>query len=397
MNALDGTLKIRDGELARHGVVPRVLFDRALVFIFVTNFCAISFLVVLMWVFRESIAIFSSEQLKRVWVLAMVYSNCIQIALSYFLPRTLPTLVRRPSRTRILAFSVQCLAAIAIAFGLAAVLVRVLEVVASVPIDESPATKIITSLWSVLLSATVWSFTFYHRSVQSALHLMSLRLSAKELEEASARRFAAEAQLSSLQSRTNPHFLFNSLNSIAALIPEDPARAEQMIELLAALLRFSLDGSQRRVVPLQQELKVVLDYLQIEKARFGARLTYHIDSADSLGDVEVPPMSLQTLVENSVKYAVAPRPEGGHIRVVLHAKTQHREEKSGERVSLQVCDDGPGFTPEALMAGHGLENLQARLQALYGNDATLEFAKRDNEMAVVIVLPRRAPSQHSGH
>src|SRR5262249_8293100 len=134
-------------------------------------------------------------------------------------------------------------------------------------------------------------------------------LEQKQLEEERARKLAAEAQLSSLAAQVHPHFLFNTLNSISSLIPEDPKQAEDMVGKLAALLRFSLDANRQRLVPLRQELKIVADYLKIEKARFGKRLRYSIEAPSELEALEVPPLSLQTLVENSVKFAVAPRRE----------------------------------------------------------------------------------------
>ena len=121
--------------------------------------------------------------------------------------------------------------------------------------------------------------------------------------------------LASLESRIHPHFLFNTLNSISSLIPEDPARAERLVEQMAALLRFSLDANQSGLVPLASELKIVGDYLEIERARFGDRLRYQIDVPADLNESQIPPLSLQTLVENSVKYAIAPDRAGGEIRI----------------------------------------------------------------------------------
>lgn len=175
-------------------------------------------------------------------------------------------------------------------------------------------------------------------------------------------RAASEARLASLESRVRPHFLFNSLNSAIALIPEDPARAEQVLERLAALLRFSLDAQQARLVPLADEMRVVVDYLEIERVRFGDRLRYRLDIAPALETQLVPAFALQTLVENSVKYAVAARAAGGEIRVTAHVE--------GGRLQLAVEDDGPGFAAPP-PAGHGLDTLRARLETLYGPGATL--------------------------
>ncbi len=183
-----------------------------------------------------------------------------------------------------------------------------------------------------------------------------------QTERARALAVATEARLASLESRVRPHFLFNSLNSAIALIPEDPARAEQVLERLAALLRFSLDAQQTRLVSLGEELRVVVDYLEIERVRFGDRLRYTVDVAPELEAHAIPAFALQTLVENSVKYAIATRAGGGEIRVAAR--------RDGGRLHVAVEDDGPGFTAP-LPAGHGLDTLRARLEVLYGNAASL--------------------------
>jgi signal transduction histidine kinase len=175
---------------------------------------------------------------------------------------------------------------------------------------------------------------------------------------------AAEARLASLESRVRPHFLFNSLNSAIALIPEDPARAEQVLERLSALLRFSLDANRTRLVPLGEELRIVVDYLEIERVRFGDRLRYRVDVPAELEAWTIPAFALQTLVENSVKYAIATRSGGGEIRVAA--------KRTAGRLELAVEDDGPGFAAgAALPVGHGLDTLRARLDVLYGTAASL--------------------------
>ena len=190
---------------------------------------------------------------------------------------------------------------------------------------------------------------------------------------------ATEARLASLESRIRPHFLFNALNSAIALIPEDPARAEQLLERLAGLLRFSLDA-QSRTVTLREELAIVADYLEIERVRFGERLRYEIDVADDLGGLPIPAFAVQTLVENSVKYAVSPRKLGARIAVSARC--------DGDRLRLHISDDGPGFNGPVWIAGHGLDGLRARLEALYGDAAQLIVpAPATAGAAVTIELP----------
>jgi signal transduction histidine kinase len=229
------------------------------------------------------------------------------------------------------------------------------------------------------ISFTIGISKHIHESVHWRLESTTVKLAAKEIEEQRARKLAVEARLSSLESRVHPHFLFNTLNSISSLIQEDPALAERMVERLSALLRFSLDSNQSRTVPLSQEIKIIIDYLEIEKARFGSRLRYTVDTPPELATVEVPPLSLQTLVENSVKHAVSQRREGGEIRVGARIENG--------RLNVEVTDDGPGFTAEAITAGHGLDNLQARLAALFDDDAYLNIARHCDRTVVAISMP----------
>jgi len=217
--------------------------------------------------------------------------------------------------------------------------------------------------------------------LRARLDKTSLALRTKERDEAEARRLAAEAQLASLESRVDPHFFFNTLNSIAALIRHDPPAAERMVEQLAALMRSSLERGGAPLVSLEEELTLVRNYLDVEHVRFGPRLRYAMHRDGAPGATLVPRLSLQTLVENSVKYAVSPRREGASLRVAAAARDG--------RVELTVEDDGPGFDPAALPAGHGLDLLRSRLAMLFGDEASLHVDSRPGQTVVVIAGPQR--------
>jgi sensor histidine kinase YesM len=232
--------------------------------------------------------------------------------------------------------------------------------------------------WAIAIVIGV-SISLYER-LREKLEAANVQLQEKKLAAERAHKLAVEARLSSLESRIHPHFLFNTLNSISSLIQEDPQQAERLVERLAALLRFSLDSNHRSTVALRQEIKITRDYLEIERARIGDRLRYSIDIPSALESIEVPPLSVQTLVENSLKYAVSPRREGGEIR--LSARV------ASDRVFIEVIDDGPGFSSVALTAGHGLDNLHARLAVLFDNEAALDIARRDERTVVTITLPQ---------
>jgi two-component system, LytTR family, sensor histidine kinase AlgZ len=223
-------------------------------------------------------------------------------------------------------------------------------------------------------------FTLFE-SQRRRLAAVMLELRTRELERERDRKLALQAQLASLESRLQPHFLFNTLNAISALIQEDPDQAERTVERLAALLRFSLDAAERGLVPLAHELKIVTDYLEIEHTRLAERLAWSVDVPAEVAERDVPPLAVQTLVENSVKHAIAPRPTGGRVRV--------EGRLDGDRLLLTVWDDGPGFTDDAPPPGHGLDSLRRRLAARFGDAAALTVGRRDGGTVVTLSLPAR--------
>jgi two-component system sensor histidine kinase AlgZ len=241
---------------------------------------------------------------------------------------------------------------------------------------------------SIIITLTFGIFTTVLESLRTRLQEATLALRTKERDEAEARRLTAEAQLASIESRVQPHFLFNTLNSIAALVHDDPAGAERMTGQLAALLRSALDSTATPLVPLDDELRVVRAYLDIERVRFGERLRYSVDVPDGAGPRLVPRMALQTLVENSVKFAVSPRRAGASIAV--------RATPANGRLALSVEDDGPGFDPQQRPAGHGLDLLAARLKMLFGNRASMRVESRPGYSGVTIEVPDDGPAK-AGH
>ncbi len=212
--------------------------------------------------------------------------------------------------------------------------------------------------FSIVITLMVGLSITSYETMRYKLQAATLELRTRQMEQERAYKLLAEARLSSLESRIHPHFLFNTLNSIAALIPSDPQRAEDTVGKLASLLRFSLNANHSGLVPLGQELKIVRDYLEIEKTRFGARLRYEIAVPECLEDVKVPPLALQSLVENSVKHVVSQRAQGASIQIV--------GVRDAGRIRLEVIDDGPGFSLDAITPEHGLGNLIARLELLFG-------------------------------
>jgi sensor histidine kinase YesM len=241
-----------------------------------------------------------------------------------------------------------------------------------------------TNLREVLPFSIVTSLMFglsisTYETLRYQLQATALELRTRQVEQERAYKLLAEAQLSSLESRIHPHFLFNTLNSIAALIPRDPQLAEDTVGKLASLLRFSLNANQSGLVALSQELKIVREYLEIERTRFGPRLSYEIAISESLQDVGVPPLALQSLVENSVKHVVSQRAQGAAIRIA--------GSRNSGRIVLEVIDDGPGFSLDAITSEHGLGNLVARLELLFGADGRLDVIRENGKTAVRLSFP----------
>jgi len=229
--------------------------------------------------------------------------------------------------------------------------------------------------------AFTFGFAFYFYEIsQAKLTQTKEELSQKELAEEQAKTLATEAQLASLESRIHPHFLFNTLNSIASLIREEPIIAEKMVEKLSALLRYSLDSNAKGFVLLSQELEITQKYLEIEKVRFGDKLNYKIESSDNLREIKIPSLALQTLVENSIKHVASKTSQQTEIVVSVI--------ENGEKVEIEVRDNGRGFSANEINNGHGLDNLQKRLQTLFNGEASLEII--DNSKGCVkLRIPKK--------
>lgn len=205
---------------------------------------------------------------------------------------------------------------------------------------------------------------------------------AREQAEAAARARAeaGEARLAALQAQLNPHFLFNTLNTIAALARTDAVAAEATTENLARLLRHTLSRTSRPLDTLAAELEMVRAYLDIERQRFGERLRVEWCAAAGLDDARLPPLTLQPLVENAIKHGVGARLGGGTLRIEVRA--------ADGVLTLAVEDDGPGFGARpAGGAGTGLANLRQRLATLYGDRAGLRVEPRQAGARVVVHLP----------
>ena len=174
------------------------------------------------------------------------------------------------------------------------------------------------------------------------------------------------ARLAALQAQVNPHFLFNSLNTITVLVRDgDKATATRVIEQLSDVLRLTLSRTQGNEVTLDEELDLVRQYLAVEQVRFSDRLLPRFAIAPDAATAAVPSFALQHLVENALRHGIAKRTDAGQVTI-----TSRRD---GDMLELTVTDDGPGIAPDSAQpSGHGLANTRERLRTLYGERASLE-------------------------
>jgi two-component system sensor histidine kinase AlgZ len=212
---------------------------------------------------------------------------------------------------------------------------------------------------------------------------LSARGRAHERQATEARVAVLRAELSALQARTDPHFLFNSLNTIAALIPDDPTLAETVLERLAVVFRYALDAGRRESVPLVEELAAVEAYLEVEALRLGDRLAWRIDREGALDAVSVLPLALQPLAENGIRHGAGSRL--GATELVVMARCD-------ARILVLAVEDRPrgpqrgAASRSAGGAGVALDDLRKRLALAYGERATFEAGPREDAWRAEITI-----------
>ncbi len=223
-------------------------------------------------------------------------------------------------------------------------------------------------------------FLLYFLSV--ALHYVLLSFEAAreaEQREAELTILARDAQLAALKAQIRPHFLFNSLNSIAALASADPGRAQEMCVRLSDFLRKSLAAGEKASIPLSEELALSRTYLDVESLRFGDRLAVEEDLDETGGACEIPPLLLQPLVENAVRHGIASRVEGGTVRVSVA--------RGGGRLRILIENPFDPDSPSRPGTGIGLRNVRERLAARWGAEALFAAKKLTDRFLVVISVP----------
>jgi hypothetical protein len=194
----------------------------------------------------------------------------------------------------------------------------------------------------------------------------------------------SRSQARSLEAQIRPHFFFNTLNTVSAIIPDQPAEAQRILGQFANIFRGAMAGADGHPVPLSIELALVRDYLEIERARFGPRLRFTLPDAAAHPDLEIPPLTLQPLVENAVRHGIATLLDGGEITVSLTVQP------TAYQVAItNPVDQPPVLSNEALLQpGHSLRLIAERLNLLYGRHARLHAALDHGRFQIQLTVPR---------
>lgn len=314
-----------------------------------------------------------------VWLLAITVTGAGVTLMLYGLVRLLSD---RPAALR---WGVLVVAVIVATLAQAAV-DGVLNEAVSRAFGQPPGAWLVRSSFAVNCLIYVWLFGFY----VAALELISSAARAAEhgrreaafaVQVAEAREQARDAQLQMLRFQLNPHFLFNTLNGISALVVQGRTQmAEEMISRLCQFMRASLMPGEADLVPLGHELATMEAYIEIETLRFSDALDIQIDCPPDLEDALAPSLILQPLIENAIKYALSPLDGAGRIRIVIRGE--------GDRLEISVVDEGGGIAAETGGgAGIGLENVRRRLAVLYGDEAWLEAGVSGEGFHARICLP----------
>jgi two-component system, LytTR family, sensor kinase len=270
----------------------------------------------------------------------------------------------------------------------------VLEVVlsglaAEVIRQEMPKPTLTANVLFLFFVAKLNNNVFFYWAIVAVAHVFSYyrQWRQRELLASQLEAKLAQTQLQVLKMQLHPHFLFNTLNAISALIHQDVELADRMIARLGDLLRATLDAAHQQEVPFKQELDFIQPYLEIEKARLGPRLTVDLQIDPAVMDALVPNLILQPLVENAIRHGIAAHPGPGRVHI--------QAARLNGSFHLAVADSGPGLPVVAATdaKGIGLANTRARLEKLYGSEQQLELTSGpDGGLQVGITIPYKEES-----
>lgn len=235
-------------------------------------------------------------------------------------------------------------------------------------IDLIAATQKILSLVLIFIIWSVIYFGFHFFDNYKKTEIQNLRLEAT----------SKEVELNKLKSQLNPHFMFNSMNSIRALVDEDPKKAKIAITQLSNILRNTLMMHKNKYITLEDEIALVKDYLELEHVRFEERLIFNFDIDPQTLSLNIPPMMIQTLVENGIKHGISKYPEGGSISVISL--------KTDNNYKIEIINTGQLGDISKTDSGFGIANTTNRLELLFGKKASFNLKNLDNKNVISEII-----------
>lgn len=308
---------------------------------------------------------------------SMIYDALVNIIVSILLTHIFRIVVKRFNWAKLY------LPQLARRVGISIFLMTLILVGLNVPLDvkyfgellsEKPI-YIIEYFFTLLKPMSVWAliYMFYKYSEERRQ---------REVEEVKLKSSIKETEAKVLRAQMNPHFMFNALNSIRALVLEDPTRAQQGITQLSNILRSSLLADRRKTVALKEELRTIEDYLALEKVRYEERLQMKWDIEPDTQNIQVPPMMLQTLVENAIKHGVQKAINWGFVEI--------NTSLSDHKLYIKIRNTGQlqGTESKSEAGGFGLKNTSQRLDLLYGSEASFKIYQEDSlTVCAEIMIP----------
>tara|TARA_B110000046_G_scaffold96145_1_gene103765 strand:- start:938 stop:1993 length:1056 start_codon:yes stop_codon:yes gene_type:complete len=230
-----------------------------------------------------------------------------------------------------------------------------------------------------------WGMLFFIWNLIYFAYIFFQRYRTEEIKNLKLEAASNEYELRRLRDQMNPHFIFNAMNTIRALIDEDPKKAKKAVTQLSNVLRSSLQTGKQELIPLEKEIQIVRDYLEIEKARYEERLVVELNVDSASISVKIPPLILQTIVENCIKHGIAKLPKGGTIRV--------ETKKHEDHVDIDIINDGQFDPSDKSDSSLGLENTRNRLDLSFGKSAWLTIGNLDEtRVRTQIHLPTKKKS-----
>ena len=233
-----------------------------------------------------------------------------------------------------------------------------------------------------LLSPNDWLFGTFVYFIWNLLYfgyLLFYKARIIEFKNIQLQALNAETELKNLRSQLNPHFMFNAMNSIRALIDEDPSKSKKAITELSNVLRNSLVHTKKELVSLKQEMTMVSDYLSLEKIRYEERLQVKLEISEESLFCQIPPLLIQTLVENAIKHGISKFKKGGELHISARLE--------GELLNIKISNPGSLFSQSESGTQIGIENTQKRLELLYGKMASFTLGSNQNGVVANISIP----------